>query len=254
MMAGLGQFFPKSEGAPAQMDAGAEAWKRQYVHNTYALQTRITMEAMEDELYGVFPEFGKELARAAVYTQEVNAVDVFNQATTLTQYTAGGTNFPLLSTVHFRADGGTWSNQLASGADLSIESLEALLNQWSSGMVDQRGRKLAIMPKRLVVGTSDRFNALRIVNSVQRPFTADNDVNTIKALGLEVIVLTHMTDDGRWFLLADIEETGLMWWNRRPISLQRETDGNATGNLVLMASYRESHGASMRRPASAMVQ
>src|SRR5438132_11858355 len=71
VMAGLGQFFPKAEGAPAQMDAGAEAWKRQYIHNTYALQTRITMEAMEDELYGVFPEFGKELARAACYTQEV---------------------------------------------------------------------------------------------------------------------------------------------------------------------------------------
>jgi phage major head subunit gpT-like protein len=241
-MAGLGQFFLKAQGAPAAQDSGAEAWKRTYVHNTYALQCRITMEAMEDELYGVFPEFGRELARAAAYTQEVNAMDLFNNAGTAVQYTANGTGYPLLSQVHFRADGGTWSNQLSSGADLSIESLEALLNQWSSGMVDQRGRKLAIQPVRLVVGTDDRFNAQRIVNSIQRPFTADNDPNTIRALDLQVIVMTHMTNDGRWFLMADKKETAVLWFNRRPISLQRETDGLATGNLVLTGSYRESHG------------
>lgn len=243
VMAGLGTFFLKAQGAPPQQDSGAEAWKKVYTHSTYALQTRITLEAMEDELYGVFPEFGRELARAAVYTQEVNAMDLFNNAGTATVYTAGGSNFTLLSTAQFRADGGTWSNQLASNADLTIESLEALLNQWSSGMLDQRGRKLAIQPTRLVVGTDDRFNALRIVNAIQRPFTADNDPNTIRALNLEVLVMTHMTNDGRWFLLAPKEETAILWFNRRPISLQRESDGLATGNLVITGSYRESHGA-----------
>lgn len=243
VMAGLGTFFLKAQGAAAQQDSGAEAWKKVYTHNTYALQTRVTLEAMEDELYGVFPEFGRELARAAVYTQEVNAMDLFNNAGTDTVYTANGTNYTLLSTTQFRADGGTWSNKLSSGADLTIESLEALLNQWSSGMLDQRGRKLAIQPTRLVVGTDDRFNALRIVNAIQRPFTADNDPNTIRALNLEVLVMTHMTNDGRWFLLAPKEETALLWFNRRPISLQRESDGLATGNLVITGSYRESHGA-----------
>lgn len=244
VMAGLGQFYLKAIGASPQQDSGAEAWKKTYVHNTYALQCRIALEAMEDELYGVFPEFGRELARAAIYTQEVNAMDLFNNAGTATVYTAGGTNYPLLSATQFRADGGTWSNMLSSGADLTIESLEALLNQWSSGMVDQRGRKLAVQPVRLVVGTDDRFNAQRIVNSIQRPFTADNDPNTIKALDLQVLVMTHMTNDGRWFLLAEKKQTALLWFNRRPISLQRETDGLATGNLVLTGSYRESHGAS----------
>jgi phage major head subunit gpT-like protein len=242
VMAGVGQYYPKAIGAPAQQDSMAEAYKKVYVHNTFALQVRIALETMEDDLYGVIPDAGRELARAAVYTQEVNAMDLLNNAGTAVVYTANGTGYPLLSQTQFRADGGVWSNQLSSGADLTIESLEALLNQWSSGMVDQRGRKLAIQPTRLVVGTDDRFNAQRIVNSIQRPFTADNDPNTVRALGLQPIVLTHMTNDGRWFLMAEKDECSVLWFNRRPVSLQRETDGLATGNLVLTGSYRESHG------------
>jgi hypothetical protein len=170
-------------------------------------------------------------------------MDPFNNLSA-TAYTANGTNYTILSTTQFRADGGSWSNQLASGADLSEASLEALLVQWSQQMVNQRGFKVAIMPKVLMVGPSDRFVGLRLLNSIQRPFTADNDPNTFKDLGLQLLVMPHLTDDGRWFLLADKKETGLMWWNRRPISMQRETDGLATGNLVIMGSYRSSYGVS----------
>ncbi len=242
VFAGLGQFKKKPEGAPPELDAGAQAWTQQYVHNTWALALKITQEALEDELYGVFLRMAKELAQAAVYTQELDAMTLLNNLAA-TVYTAGGTGYTLLSTTHFRADGGTWSNQLSSGADLSIESLEALLTQWTTGMLDQRGRKQATMPEKLVVGASDWAVAERILNSIQRPFTADNDINPIRRWNLKAHVMTHLTDDGRWFLLGPTEQTGLNWFNRRPISMQRETDGIGTGNVLMTGSSRWSAGA-----------
>lgn len=242
VFAGLSQFVKKAEGAPPQLDAGSQAWTQVYLHNTWALAIKITQEAIEDELYGVFLRMAKELAVAAVYTQEVDAMSLFNNLSA-TVYTAASTGYTLLSTTQFRADGGTWSNQLSSGADLSIESLEALLTQWTAGMLDQRGRKQSTLPDKLVVGPSDWAVAERIVQSIQRPFTADNDVNPIRRWNLKVHVMTHMTDDGRWFLLGPTEQTGLNWFNRRPITMQRETDGLGTGNILMTGSARWSSGA-----------
>jgi len=45
---GLGTFQLKSEGNAPFFDNGQEAWKKQFVHNTWALGTEITEEGMED--------------------------------------------------------------------------------------------------------------------------------------------------------------------------------------------------------------
>jgi len=92
-----------------------------------------------------------------------------------------------------------------------------------------------------MVGPSDEHIAKRIVNSTQRPFTADNDVNTIRDYGLEVVVMDHLTDDGRWFLLADKNDTGLVYNDRAPLSM-RKRDDPRTGNLMFVARFRASWG------------
>lgn len=243
LFAGLSQFTLKEEGLAPDFDAGTEAYKRDFTHLTYGLGFRLSKELEEDDLYGVVMRMGKELGRAAAYSQEVRAADTFNNSSA-TQYTAGGTNYPFLSTSHYRQDGGTWSNKLSSGADLSPESLEAALTQWRTGMVDQRGNKQMIPVKWLVVGPSDEWIAKRILMSTQRSFTADNDINPVKDLNLQLKVLTHMTDDGRWYLGADKPNHALMWFNRRPVTLETETDGSGTGNKIMVGTYRISFGAS----------
>jgi phage major head subunit gpT-like protein len=240
VMAGAGQFVQKTEGNAPTFDSIQEAWRKQFTHNTWALALEITEEAREDDLYDVYTKLAGELGVSAAYTQDVQAMDLFNSLSA-TVYTAGGSNYTLLSTSHFRADGGTWSNRPTVAADLSIESLEALLVQWRTSMVDQRGRKIAPRPRVLMVGPSDVHIANRIVNSMQRPFTADNDVNTIRDYDLKVVVMDHLTDDGRWFLLADKKDTGLVWNQRAALSM-RKRDDPRTGNLMFIARYRESHG------------
>jgi phage major head subunit gpT-like protein len=243
MLAGLSTFQPKVEGVSPFFDAGTQAWTKAYTAVTWALGLEITEEGIEDDLYGYYERMGGELGIAAAYTREVEAMDLFNNLTA-TVYSAGGSNFTLLSTSQFRADGGAWSNQLSGGADLSIESLETLLTQWRTGMLDQRGRKMNEPPATLLVGPSDEWIAHRIVMTDKRPESQLNDVNVVKARrNLTVEVSDFMTDDGRWFLLARKERTGLRYNDRRPNTMRRRDDPR-TGNMLMVASYRESHGAS----------
>ena len=106
--ASLGQFLPKTEGNSPDFDVAQEAWTKVFTHGTWALGIEITEEGMEDDLYSFYVGMGRELGKAAYYTQEVQAADLWNNLA-LTVYTAGGTNYPLLSTTHYRVDGDTWS-------------------------------------------------------------------------------------------------------------------------------------------------
>jgi phage major head subunit gpT-like protein len=242
VMAGLGLYQRKAEGNSPSFDNGREAWKKVYTHGTWALGIEITQEAMEDELYGYYQGLGQELGKAARYTQEVEAMDIFNDLSAAV-YTANSTDYPLLSTTHYRVDGGTWANRFSVGADLSVDSLEAALSHWRVNMVDQRGRKIRPEPKILLVGVTDRFIAERILTSEKRPFGNDNDPNVLKNAGLRVVVSDFLTDDGRWFLLGEPGQTALTYFQRKPHEMQRHDDGR-TGNMLMVGRYRESHGAS----------
>src|SRR5438132_5553111 len=61
--AGLGTFQLKTEGNQPFFDNGQEAWKKQFVHNTFALGTEITEEGMEDDLYDYYLSIGRELGK-----------------------------------------------------------------------------------------------------------------------------------------------------------------------------------------------
>ena len=243
IMAGLGTFQPKAEGRSPVFDNGQQAYTRQYVHNTWALGLEITEEGIEDDLYDYYRGMSGELGKAAGYTEQVEAFDVFNDLS-LTTYTAGGTAYPILSTSHYRVDGGTWSNKFSVSTDLSVDSLQTGLTAWRTGMVDQRGRKVTIKPEILMVGASNEWVARTILETDGKPGTTDNDKNVVRtARGLKLFVCDYLVDDGRWFLLAAPGKTGLRY-NRR-IGLQmRNRDDPSTGNLLKVGRYRESHGAS----------
>lgn len=243
LTAGLGTFQLKTEGNAPYFDAGQEAFSKQYVHNTFALGTEITEEGREDDLYDYYESIGRELGKAAAYTRQVEAMDLFNNLSA-TVYTADSSNYTLLSTTHFRADGGTWSNRFTNATDFSPEALEAALTLFRTEQKDQRGRKLTIRPRVLLVGPSDAWAAWRATESINRPGGNDNDPNVIRTkANLEVFVCDFLSDDGRWFLLAPKEQTGLVYFDRAATEMRRRDDSR-TGNLLMIGRYRESHGAS----------
>lgn len=240
--AGLGLFQQKTEGNSPIFDNGRQVWRKIFTHATFALGLELTEEALEDELYGYYTHMGKELGKAAKYTQEVEAMDTFNDLSA-EAYAVGSTSYTLLSTAHYRVDGDTWSNRFTTPTDLSIDSLEAALSHWRVNMVDQRGRKIRPEPKILLVGPSDQWVAERILSSTGRPFGNMNDPNVVRKAGLRVVVSDFLTDDGRWFILGESGQTGLQYFQRKTHEMRRHDDGR-TGNLLMVGRYRESHGTS----------
>lgn len=242
----LGLLYPKVEGGNVQFDAMGEAWLATYIHVTWALGVEFTEEAIEDNLYvALIPDAGRALARSAAYTRAVNAFDLFNNLSQ-TVYTAGGSNFPLLSTAQFRADGGTWSNTPANAVGLSQQSLEERLQAWTTGMLDQRGLKTIARPAVLMVGGNDEMLGHRLLQSDGLPQSNNNDPNPVKdRRNLRLFVNPHLNTDGRWFLIGAKEEVGLNYFDRVAPGVQRYDGGYGgdTGNVRMRCRMRNSHGA-----------
>ena len=241
LRAGLGAGQIKSEGATIAEDMGGESWTQRYLNITVALMFSLTQEALEDNLYmDLGRQYMIDLQRAMKETKEIMAANVFNNAFS-TSYPIGD-GAALLSTSHPLWGGGTSSNKLATPADFSESALEDLLIQIRN-CVDDRNLPTPINPKQLVVGNSNYFQAIRILRSMQRVGTTDNDINAIKSVGIfgnDPVVLRRLTDTDAWFVQTDAS-MGLQYFQR--IALQKGGQEDfKTGNWEQKARERWSIG------------
>jgi len=150
----------------------------------------------------------------------------------------GGDGVVLGSAAHPLASGGTFSNILATAADLSETSLEqALIN--IAGFVDERGLKIALQGLRMIIPKEVQFTADRILKSPLRPGTADNDINAVRNLGMVpqgYFVNHYLADTDAWFIMTDAPN-GLKHFVRAPIKTAIEGDFD-TGNVRFKARER----------------
>lgn len=238
---GLGAAQVKAEGQAIARDAGGQGWKARYVHETIALMFEITDEAIEDNLYQrQGPKFSRSLARAMKHTKEIKGADILNNAFSSSHTFGDGQ--PLLSAAHPLQSGGTWSNILSTPADLSEQALEDLLIMIRRA-VDDRRIPISLMAKSLIIPPELEYEAMRILRTVQRPGTADNDINAIRAKGIfssDPEVITRLTDPDAWYVKTDAPE-GLKHMVRKSIQRGMTTDFH-TGNLMYKARERYSFG------------
>ena len=243
VVAGLGQALPTSEGGDPNYDSIEEAWLVTYLHTAWSIAMVFTHEAMADNLYLTLgTEGAKEMARAMAYTRQVQGHSFLND-NTVTIYSYGGSNYPLLSAAHPLVGGGTWRNKRDNTVLLSQEALEDAYQAWSTEMVDLRGRKLSVKPTTLLHGASDEFLVKRLLNSMQRPQGANNDVNPLKDLDLQGVMSPHLTNDGRWFLLGPKRSHRLNFFDREK-PLMKRVDSTSNWNQSMMSYMRFSKGAS----------
>ena len=238
---GLGPGQVKPEGGPVTYDGGGEAWTARYHNLTVALAFRITQEAEEDGLYGSQgARYSRALARSMRHTQEVYGANVLNNGFDANY--PGGDGVSLYSTAHPLRHGGTFSNMLATPADLSETSLESAFVQIAR-FVDDRGLPILVRAQRLIVPPELRFEAHRILNTVQRPGTADNDTNAMRDMRLlpgGFSVNHRLWDPKAWHLTTDCPD-GLKHMERVKISAGMEGDFE-TGDLRYKSRQRYSFG------------
>ena len=241
MLSGFASAPTKQEGAGVVFDTAGETFTARYTHETIALAFSITEEAIEDNLYDrLAARYTRALARSMSNTKQVKAAAVLNnaQVTTVT----GGDGVSLINGSHQLATGGTFSNVLATAADLNETSLEQSLIDIQS-FVDERGLKIALNGVKMVLPKELQFTAERLMKSPQRVGTADNDINAIANMGMVpqgYVVNNFLTDTDSFFLLTDAPN-GFKHFVRSPIKTAMEGDFD-TGNVRFKARERYSFG------------
>ena len=240
MLSGFGNAAVKAEGSGVSYDSAQETFTARYTHNTIALAFAITEEAIEDNLYDrLASRYTKALARSMANTKQVYAANVLNNAFN-TNY-LGGDGVALCSTSHPTL-AGTFSNTLATAADLNETSLEQALIDIAA-FTDERGLKIAAQGLKLIIPSALQFTADRLMKSAGRVGTSDNDINAIKDMGMvpQGYTVNHFLTDSDAFFIKTDAPNGLKYFERAPIKTSMEGDFE-TGNVRYKARERYSFG------------
>jgi len=240
MLSGFGNAGVKPEGSSVNYDAATETFTARYTHETLALAFSITEEAIEDNLYDrLASRYTKALARSMANAKQVKAANVLNRAFN-SSYT-GGDGLELCSTAHVIVSG-TEQNELSTAADLNETSLEQAMIDIAA-LTDERGLKIAAQGRKMIVPAALQFTAERLLKSVGRTGTADNDISAVVSMNVipqGYVVNHYLTDTDAWFIKTDVPN-GLKHFVRAPIKTAMEGDFDS-GNVRYKARERYSFG------------
>ena len=241
MLVGFGEAAVKQEGSAVQFDTAQESFTSRYSHETIALAFSLTEEAVEDNLYDTLSaRYTRSLARSMAYTKQTKAANILNNAFS----TAGGDGVSLVNTAHPTALGGTFSNRSSTDADLNETSLEQAMID-IAGFIDERGLKIAMQGRKLIIPVNIQFVADRILNSTLRVGTSDNDINALRNMGMlpEGYTINHYLSDTDAYFIKTDATNGFKHFVRAPLTTGMEGEFD-TGNMRYKARERYSFGFS----------
>lgn len=239
-LSSFGLATVKNEGAPITYDTERQGFTSRYNHVVYALGFIVTREIFEDDQYGkVGAQKAKALARSMRHTKETIGANIYNRAFDA-GYT-GGDGVSLINTAHPNVSGGTFSNRIATNADMSEAALEQAVID-IAGFRDDRGLLIAAKPEKLVIPYQQQFEVKRILGADGRVGTDLNDPNVLKDLGIFSNVITnhYLTDPDAWYILTNVKD-GLKYFERRGDQFEMDNDFD-TENAKFKATARYSFG------------
>ena len=231
----------KPEGQSFQYDTEQQAFITRYTHIVYALGFMVSKEAFEDDQYDVVAQKrAQELAFSMRQTKEVIAANVYNRAFNASYL--GGDGVQLISASHPNAIGGTWSNTLATNANLSEAALEQATIDIAR-LTNDRGLRINIPMKSLIVPPELMFEAERIMKSQYRVGTDNNDISAFVSMGKMpggVKVNHYLTSTTAWFIRNQVQH-GMKYFERRGDSFEEDNDFD-NDSAKFKASFRASWG------------
>ena len=206
---GLGLAARKPEGSGTKFDSMEQGFVPSIQNVSFGLGFIITREARDDNQYmAVAAARTKALARSARITKETVGANMLNRAFNA-QYT-GANGQSLISNSQITKAGLTYSNTLATAADLSEAALEQAAIDISL-FTDERGLRIMCKPSKLVVAPQNMFEACRILDSKLQNDTANNAVNALEYKSIikgGFDVNHYLNDPDAWFVTTDITDMG----------------------------------------------
>jgi len=216
-IAGLGTLASMPEGEQFTLDQPIQGGTKQYEVENFGLGVEITYRMWKDDQYGVMREMIAELQRSSRNKQEVEAFSVLNNAfdTSYTGFTSGES---LCSTSHALLDNSTtWANRPNPDVTFSVLAVQNSIIRFE-GMVNERGMPRLFTPTNVLVSPASRFLAREILGSTGKPFTSDNEHNSLLQDDLGWMICHYFTNSSQWFTIARKSEHDLnFFWRDHPI-------------------------------------
>lgn len=222
---GFGAAPELPDGMPVTYQAGGVLYIQQYIYRVYGLAFALTKVLIEDgDHIRIGQIYSRHLANSMIETKETLGANILNNS--FNSSYQGGDGQALISTSHPNASGGTLSNQLTTAAALSQTSVEQMLIQIRQS-TDFNGKKIHLVPNKLVVSPQNEFQGETILKSVLRTSTANNDINPVVSRGLlkgGVSVITRLTSNTAWWVKMGNVTDGLKCAMRRHLTKSMEGD------------------------------
>lgn len=216
---GFGAAPVLPDGQAVTYDEGGQLYIKRYTYDVYGLAFAMTKVLVEDgDHIRIGSTFSKHLAQSMTETLETVTANHLNRA--FTSGYNGGDGVVLVSNAH-PVVAGTQSNLLTSAA-LSQTSLEQAVTQIRQAQ-DARGKKIRLTPQKLVIHPSNMIQAEVLLKSVLRAGTNNNDINVLKNLSLDPVVLSRLTSANAWFVQTDARDGMKVLWRRK---LEKAMEGD----------------------------
>ena len=240
LVSSFGLAYQLPEGSSVQYDTERQGFTTRYVPVEFALGFIITKNMVADDLYNIVgPRRSKALARSLRQTKETNGANILNRAFN-SSYTYGDGK-ELLNSVRPNVAGGTWSNIIGTAADISEAALEQAvidMGKWT----DDRGLKIAVRPKKIVVPVDLDFEVNKIMKTEYEVGTANNTVNLVRSRFPGGVCINHyLTDTDAWFILTSEDQNGMKYIERAADSFDMDNDFD-TSNAKFKAQGRYAFG------------
>jgi hypothetical protein len=244
-------FSQVAEGQDYNFEATPQGASKTLKPAKFGLGISISEEAAEDGKFDEIADMVRKLAKSARESQEIQAMNIFNNGFS-SEVTSDGV--AIFSSSHTLPSGGSLRNILSSPADLSDTSLETMLIDFETQFIGDSGIIYQIRPRNLVVHPSNKRLAMELIGSDLRARTEENSTtgitnvnnyNSLKEDGLRVVSSPHLTDADAWFLTAEPVDTGLRIISRKDIETKAAGAdvGFVNDSVLYKCRYREKIGA-----------
>ena len=237
---GFGDIPEKGEGAPYVTDMLLPGPEKRVTHTEFGMAFEVTQTALEDDRYDQLKKYATWLSFSAGYVLEKRAANLFNNGFS-TETTADGLS--IFNTGHTLVRGGTFRNKPSTDVNLSWDALNNAIIDLATETKHDSGQ-LAMATQNLILYVPPQLEMLAdiVVNSQGRPFTADNDRNSIKSRrDISIVVNPLLTDTNAWFLVsANKEMHGIKAYERVPITQESPTTDPRTRSRLYPIRFRYS--------------
>lgn len=233
------QFSAVSEGSDYSFSRPKSGNNKTITPLKYGLGYSVSEEAVDDGKFDLIADAIRKMGESARESQEQSAMDVFNNGFG-SQTVADGLS--LFNAAHTLPSGSTFRNQLAVNSDLSYSSLQTAIQDFGKVFKGDSGIYKNIRPKALLVPQELKLYAAELIGSDLKTDSADNNMNSIKGEGLQLLVSPRLTDTNAWFLVGDQMDNGLRIISRKPLETKAaspDSVGFLNDSIYYKARYRE---------------